>query len=129
MADYRARTDVNAPAGSLFAYLSDVSNLPKYFDRMTSAVPRGGEAVEATAVLPDGREEKGEAWFRVDDAAQTLAWGSEGPNDYHGRLEVTATGDASVVEVTLSTERVESDEIQHGLDHSVQTIKRLVEGG
>jgi uncharacterized membrane protein len=83
MADYERSQTVEAPAGALFGFLADVGNLPRYFEQMTSAEPAGAEAVRVTAEV-DGREQEGEAWFRVDQEAKRVEWGSEGPNDYHG---------------------------------------------
>jgi hypothetical protein len=77
----------------------------------------------------DGPQEvQGEAWFRVDEAATTLAWGSEGPNDYSGELEVSPDGDGSKVAVRLHTERDDAPAIEHDLAETVAAIKRIVEG-
>lgn len=77
MTDFEHATDVQAGADALFDYLADVSNLPEYFDRMTSAAPAEGEAVHTTALIdPDGEGERkveGEAWFRVDDGESLRA--------------------------------------------------------
>jgi uncharacterized membrane protein len=128
LADYQSRTDVNAPAQHVFGYLADIANLPMYFERMTSAEPAEGDAVHVTADLGD-RQVEGEAWFTVDHEARTLSWGSEGPNDYHGRLEVSdASSGAAAVTVTLSTSRADGPEIQQGLDETVANVKRVVEG-
>ena len=129
MADFEATTQVAAPASTLFDYLARVENLPRYVDRMTAAVPAGGEAVTVTARMPDGQEVQGEAWFRVDHEARTLAWGSEGPNDYSGRLEVTGDAGASSVTVHVSTARTEDAEVQDGVDATVARIRELVEAG
>ncbi len=128
MADYEASTHVAAPPDTLFDYLSDVSHLPAYFDRMTSAEPAEGNAVHTSADL-DGRTVQGEARFDVDRAAKTVSWGSEGPNDYHGHLIVDGAEAESTVTVTLSTARVAGSDIQDGLEQTVANIKRLVEGG
>lgn len=126
MADYRSDTTVAADAGAVFDFLSDVRNLPRYFERMTSAVPGDGDEVEVSADLGD-RQVVGQAWFRVDRDAQKLEWGSEGPNDYHGSLAVTAMDDGTHVVVTLSTARVAGPEIQQGLDDTMSTVARLSE--
>ena len=128
MAEYESSAEVAAPAQQLFDYLADVSNLPKYFSRMTSAEPAEGDAVHVSAEV-NGKTEEGEAWFKVDRGAQSLSWGSEGPNDYHGRLEVTGQGDTSTVTVTISTERASGSQIQDGVDETVANVKRLVEAG
>ena len=112
MASYEQSTEVQARADALFAYLSDNGNLPKYMDQMTSAESAGGGKIRTTAegdVNHDGTTEKveGEGWFRVDDGAKSLTWGSKGPNDYHGQLEVTGDGDTSNVSVTIYTEHDE----------------------
>jgi uncharacterized membrane protein len=129
MADYERSQTVEAPAGALFDFLADVGNLPGYFEQMTSAEPAGGEAVRVTAEV-DGREREGEAWFRLDREGRRVEWGSEGPNDYHGWLDVTDQGGGrSTVAVHVSTERVEDrpDEINQGLERTLENVKRLVE--
>lgn len=128
MPDYEQQTHVDAPAQALFDYLADVRHLPLYFSGMTSAEPGDGEEVHTTAEV-NGQEAEGDAWFRVDRDGQSLAWGSEGPNDYHGRLEVEDDGDGSSVRVHLHTDRVASDEIDEGLKSTMANVKRLVEDG
>ena len=126
MADFLTSAEVAAPADELFDYLSQVENLPNYFERMTSATDNGDGTISVSADLGD-RMVDGEAWYEIDHAARTLSWGSEGPNDYSGQLQVTGDGTNSVVEVTLRTERVGGDEIQEGLEHTVAAIKLIME--
>lgn len=129
MGDFEATTTVTAAESALFDYLSEVENLPHYFTRMTSAEPGDGEEVHTTAPLPDGPQVEGNAWFRVDEQAHRIEWGSEGGNDYHGSLEVSdAAGDAAVA-VRMHTTRVPdgNSEVQRGLEDTLATIKRLVE--
>jgi hypothetical protein len=127
MPDYSAVTDVGVSPRRLFEYLSDVDNLPSYFDRMRSAESTGGEEVHTTADLGD-RQVEADAWFRVDADNLRLAWGSEGESDYHGTLQVTGDGDVSSVSVTLHTEHAAGDEIQAGLEQTLANIRRNVEG-
>lgn len=133
MASYEQSTEVHANADALFAYLSNVGNLPKYMDQMTSAESVSGEKIRTTAEVDidhDGTTEKveGEAWFRVDDGARSLSWGSEGPNDYKGELKVTGDGDTSTVSVAIHTEHdEEGNDIDEGLKGTLSNIKRLVE--
>lgn len=59
-----------------------------------------------------------------------VEWGSEGPNDYHGALEVGADADGgATVRVRLHTTRVPDGDpdVAAGLEDTVATIKRLVE--
>jgi uncharacterized membrane protein len=126
MADFLASTDVAAPADELFDYLSQVKNLPDYFERMTSVTDNEDGTISVTADLGN-RVVEGEAWFEVDRAGQTLTWGSEGPNDYSGQLQVTGDGSKSTVEVSLRTERPGGQEIQEGLEQTVAVIKLIME--
>lgn len=130
MADFETSTTVDAPARTVFEYLGNVENMPKYFARMTSAVQGDGEEVRTTAKMPDGTEVQGDAWFRADADAQTLEWGSEGPSSYSGRLEVSGGGRSATITVSLHTTRVEDGDaqVQQGLEETVANVKRLVEG-
>lgn len=78
MAEFTGTTAVSVPPQALFDYLSEVRNLPRYFAWMTAAEPGDGAAVRTTATMPDGTEVHGDAWFRVDQNAQRIEWGSEG---------------------------------------------------
>jgi carbon monoxide dehydrogenase subunit G len=130
--DYEGTRLVKVDAETLFAFLAKVDNLPRYFPRITSAELTGEESVDVTAVIDaDGAGEQaveGEAWFRVDHERLQVEWGSEGPNDYRGDLEVTDEGDASRVSLGLHTES-EHPDIQDSLDDTLDKVVLLVEGG
>ncbi len=126
MPDYKRSAKVKASADALFTYLSDIQNLPKYFSRMTSASSAGRDEVRVTANV-HGKEVEGKAKFHVDKAAKKLQWSSEGANDYHGELEVTGEGQSSQVSVKLHTNRGEKEEIERGLQKTLDNIVRLVE--
>ena len=139
MADFTGTTTVSVPASALFDYLSDVANLPRYFARMTSAQPGQGQEVKTTAKMPDGTEVQGDAWFRVDPDAQRIEWGSEGPSEYSGYLDVRPAGngnadgsaDGSEVEVHLHTTRVQPGDrqVQDGVEETLANIKSQTETG
>ncbi len=135
MADYERTTTVDAPADDLFEYLSKVENLPSYMDRMTSAHNLPGDEVEVEARVepgdvggsPDsgnGQTVGGEAWFRIDADTMTLSWGSEGPHDYHGELEVAPDGAASRVTVRLHTTH-DAPGIEDGIEQTLANIQRI----
>lgn len=100
--------------------------LPSYFAAMKSAEPAGGDAVHTVAEV-EGTEREGEAWFTTDAAARSIRWGSEGPNNYNGELQVSEADAGSRVTVTLHTERVEGDQIDEGLRETLRQIKANVE--
>ena len=131
MGDFTGTTRVSVPIDVLFAYVSDVGNLPRYFSRMTSARPGDGEEVRTTARMPDGTEVQGDAWFRVDRAARRVEWGSEGPSDYAGHLQLIPDGQGSVVEVSLHTTRARDGDrqVQEGVQETLAALKAQAEGG
>ena len=128
MGDHSGSADVGVPAGQLFDYLSEVSNLPRYFTAMTSAEPAGQDEVHVVADV-DGVTREGQAWFRVDRERRHLEWGSEGPDNYHGYLDVTGDDRTSAVRVFLHTERADSGDIDRGIAGTLTEIKRLAEAG
>ena len=128
MPTYSRETPVAASASAAYAYLSEVGNLPEYFPMMTGAKATSGDEVETTAVIEPPGEEKhevhGTAWFKHDDAGQAISWGSEGPNDYHGEIDVDADGDgASTVRFTLHTES-DHPGIEESIDETQATIQK-----
>lgn len=128
MGNYEHSTTVMTDPDALFDYLADIHHLPDYFAAMRSAEPAGDDAVHTVAEV-DGTEREGEAWFTTDPDARRLRWGSEGPNDYSGELEVTGADGGAAVTVRLHTERVEGHGIDEGLQKTLAQIKRNVEGG
>lgn len=126
MGDYQATTDVSAPAERLFDYLKEVGNLPEYFAAMVEAESIGGGKVRTAAVV-NGERNEGEANFKVDEGANRIEWSAPGPHDYSGWLEVSGSSDSSSVEVHVTTEHTEGDQVQSGVDDTVANIKRLVE--
>jgi hypothetical protein len=58
-----------------------------------------------------------------------LEWGSEGPDNYHGRLDITGDGATASVRVFLHTERVDSGDIDRGIAGTLAEINRLTEAG
>jgi uncharacterized membrane protein len=126
--DYEHSTTVTTDPDALFDYLSDVSNLPDYVPAMKSAEPAGGDAVRVVAEV-DGIRREGEAWFTADTRARSIRWGSEGPNDYRGELQVSDADGGAEVTVRLHTERVDGPGIRKGLQETLARIKENVEGG
>ncbi|MHA6626571.1 SRPBCC family protein [Pseudonocardia sichuanensis] len=132
MGDYEHRATVTADPEELFRYLSDVHNLPDYFSSMQDAEPtgepsHGGDEVHVVADV-EGTRREGDAWIRTDPDRRTLTWGSEGPNSYHGELEVVGIESGSEVTVRLHTERADGPGIRAGLEQTLATIKREIEG-
>lgn len=78
--------------------------------------------------LPDQgtQEVEGTAWFRRDPQNRQLAWGSEGANNYHGRLTVSESGETgSRVVLDMHTESGHEG-IEQALDESLAALDRAV---
>jgi hypothetical protein len=128
MGDYERSARVKASPDELFDFLADISNLPKYFDRMTSASAAGHDEVRVTANI-HGKQVEGEAEFHVDRAARKLRWSSEGPDNYHGELAVTGDGKQSEVAVKVHTTRADAEaaQINQSIEKTLANIVKLVE--
>lgn len=123
MTTYTHTAEADVPAGQLFRFLAEPQNLPRYFPQMTAAEPEGGETVHVEADV-HGHHVEGEAWLRADETARTLAWGAEGPDDYHGELKIDEVEPGrSRITVTLhSVREAGSGEVQEGLEHTMATL-------
>jgi carbon monoxide dehydrogenase subunit G len=128
MGDFESSAQVTAGEQVLFEYLSDVSNLPKYFAMMKRAERTGPEEVE-TAADVNGVTREGRASFKVDYDRKQIQWASEGDSGYSGVLDVTGDTRQATVTVRLHTERVDDgdEQVAQGLDETLAQIKRLVE--
>lgn len=132
MPTYTRSTKLATDQDTAYAYLSDVTNLPRYLPQMTKAEPVGdGSEVETAAVVSrpgePQRTEEGTAWFKADDDAHKVSWGSEGENDYHGELDFDdAGGGACTLRLSLHTEH-QFDGMEGAIDDTLATIKQRLE--
>ncbi len=140
MPDYTDQIDVAAPADAVFAFISDVANLPKYLPTVHGAHSHGSDRVEVDGEA-NGHQYASTGWFKADPQAKLMSWGSDGQNDYAGKMTVTGDGSASTVACTLRftpTDEVRESMDEHqggpgnamtdGLRASLQSIKQLCEG-
>jgi hypothetical protein len=140
MPEYSERIDVAAPAEAVFRFVSNVENLPKYLPTVHTAHPQGRDRVEVDGEA-NGHPYKSDGWFKADPDKKTMSWGSDGENDYAGRMTVTSQGAGSTVECALRftpkpAVKNAMDERQggpsaamtDGLRASLQSIKLLCEG-
>ena len=114
---------VAAPPDRVFAALADIENLPRYVPQVTAAHRTDGDRVSVEARY-EGHTQHGEAWFRTDQEARRIEWGSP-DSPYHGRLEVSADGDGSRLTLFLATAR--GDAPDSDVMGTLDAIRRLVE--
>ena len=149
MAEYQQTQTIGAPARDVFAWLSEVGNLPKYLPPVTDASIEGpsaegapGQRLRATLEYPNGGSLDSEGYFSVDENARRLEWGAEVQRDYSGWLTVAeADGHRSEVTVHLSfgprsaepeiqEEAPEGrDPLEEGISATLESIRRQIEEG
>lgn len=122
---YRHSAHAHVPGDVLFAYVSLVRNLPRYFPAITLAEPLDEQRVRVEAEV-HGRPVAATAWLEVDEEAWSMRWGAPGPNDYHGELHVTGAGSGDCeVSVVVHTTRAGGPEVARGLAETVSTLAQL----
>lgn len=150
MADFQHRQRIAVPPDRVYAFVSDVANLPKYVPTTTSAqlVPGGKIRVQGEA---HGHPYDSDGFFRADDTTRRIEWGAE-ERDYAGFLDIDDAGEGtSDLTVHLSfadrmPERVAAEQqakqgdaapsgdgpsgsdIQEGLEASLRSIQNVLEG-
>jgi hypothetical protein len=127
MPTFDSSVSIEAPAEAVFAFVSDIRNLPRFFDPMIAIEPGEGDHVRLT-IPQEGRAEQAEGWFRLADHKRRVEWGHDGPDDYHGWMEVDAEGLACSVTIKVhTTARVDKQAVTEALDRTMWALKTLVE--
>lgn len=140
MPEYTDRVTVAAAPDAVFHFVSDIKNLPRYLPTVSGAHPQPGERV-AVDGKANGHPYSSDGWFKVDQAGRTMTWGSDGENDYSGKMSVVGEGGGCVVACSLqfnptgpikdSMEREQggpSAAMTDGLRTSLASIKAICEG-
>ncbi|MBD2100144.1 SRPBCC family protein [Leptolyngbya sp. FACHB-261] len=141
--EFEQSITVNAAADSIFAFISDVKNVPQYLPTIKNAQPQEGERIRTQGQVGDHSYDS-DGHFRVDQQARRLQWGSDGENDYNGWLEVQGNGGPqSEVKVHIHyaprpemaqkmAERSPGHSFEaamhEGISKTLESIKRICEG-
>ena len=102
MAVHRYTGTVAASPDDVWAFLTDIGNLPRYLPLMTAARAGDGDRVEMDTVVK-GEARTVDAWFRPDATARRIDWGSVGNDAYHGWLALRPDDDGTEVTYELTT--------------------------
>ena len=150
MSEYEQTQGIGAPAEEVFAWLSDVNNLPKYLPPVVDASIQGpsaegapGERIRTTLEYLGGDGTfDAEGYFAVDEDRKRLEWGAEVQRDYSGWLAVAggAGGNSEVtVHLSFGERSVEpemqerapegSDPLAEGISATLESIRRQIEEG
>jgi hypothetical protein len=115
---------VAADPDSVFAALAEPANLARFVPQLTKITRQNGDQVEVEARY-EGRTQRGEGYFRADEGARTVEWGTQG--GYRGSMSVAADGDGSMLTLSLHTTHIEHAD--HDIAATLDAIRRLVEAG
>ena len=140
MPEYTDSIDVAASPDAVFRFVSDIENLPKYLPTVHEASSEPHERVEVGGKA-NGHSYHSAGWFKVDAVSRTMTWGSDGANDYSGKMGVSGEGATSKVECSLQftpTTAIKDAMDRHqggpsaamtdGLRASLASIKAICEG-
>jgi uncharacterized membrane protein len=140
--EFEQSVTVAAPADRIFAYLSDVRNVPEYLPTVRSAQPQQGDRIRTQGQSGEHSYDA-DGHFRADQEARRLEWGSDGENDYGGWMTVEGNGSQSQVTVHIHfapapemAQRMAEQSSGHsfeavmgeGIDKTLESIKRICEG-
>jgi len=138
---YSRSQEFAVPADQVFAFISDVGNLPKYLPPITSAEALPDEQVRLQGEVPHHGKIDGQGYFRVQKERKRMEWGANVGRDYSGSLTVADTGDgrsAMTVELAFGPRSVEPeaqreagpdrDPLDEGVGATLESIRRQVEG-
>ena len=150
MPEYEQSRTIEAPPEEVFAWLSDVGNLPKYLPPVTDASVEGpsaegvpGRRIRTTLEYPgeEGRTFDAEGYLAVDEGERRMEWGAEGGRDYSGWLTVAhgEGGSEVIVHLSFGERSVEPeieenapegrDPLSEGISATLESIRRQVEEG
>ena len=113
---------VAASPDSVYAAISDVTNLPRFVPQLTAARAAGEGRVEVDARY-EGHEQHGEASFASDDARRRIEWAAA--SGYRGWLQVDADGEGSRLTLFLDTPHPAASD--HDIAATLDAIRMLVE--
>jgi len=145
--EYEQNKAIQAPAGAVFAWLSDTNNLPHYLPPVKESSVEGpsapgtpGQRIRLKVEIPDRYEAESEGYFSVDNDARRMEWGAEMGRDYSGWLTVEELGEAesnvtvhlsfgprSVEEEIQEDSEGERDPLEEGIEATLESIRRQIE--
>jgi ribosome-associated toxin RatA of RatAB toxin-antitoxin module len=121
--DHEQTTRIPVAPDRLFRTIADVGNLSRFVPPLRSVRRTDAEHVEVDAQY-EGHEQHGQAWFRTDDAARRVEWGSEG-QPYRGWMQVEPDGEGSRLTLHVTTERLTSEHLGEVKAYAASTIESL----
>jgi uncharacterized membrane protein len=116
MAHYRSSVSIEAPAATVFTFISDVRNLPQFVGRIESAEPTDGDGVRFR--FSDGTVETGTVKLHHGSRVE---WSAA---DFHGWIAVDKEGEACSATMEVHGSTVDRAEV----DAALWALKALEDG-
>jgi hypothetical protein len=140
MAEYERSRLVQASPDDVFAFVSDVDNLPTFVPTVTAVEPQAEDRVQVRGDVHD-RAYEDDGWFRADAGRRRIEWGTN-EGAYSGWLTVAGADGGTQVVAHLSVppyvtdsgapitgERaVEPDPTEKSLEAALDSLRNLMEG-
>ena len=149
--EYEQSQTIDAPPQEVFAWLSDVGNLPEYLPPVVASSVEGpsaegvpGRRIRTTLEYPGegGGTFEAEGYLAVDEQERRMEWGAEAGRDYSGWLTVGNHGEGAsevVVHLSFGERSVEPemqeqapegrDPLAEGISATLESIRRQIEEG
>ena len=129
--EYEETLTVNADAATVFDFVADIRNMPKYLPTTTAAQPQGEERVRVQGEA-NGKSYDSDGYLRPDRAAKRLEWGAD-EGYYSGWMQVSEAGAASSVTIHISLRdsfdgAPAPEQVLEGLRAGLESIRNHVEG-
>jgi len=125
MSEYEYSVTIHSDADTVFDFVSDVRNMPKYMPTLDSAETEGPEKVHMHGEVR-GHEYDADGELHIDKAARKLQWRSDSRSHYTGWLEVKPSGADSQVTVHVSFEPKPGEQAKYdesgGEDRVIQDV-------
>jgi uncharacterized protein YndB with AHSA1/START domain len=122
MMEHEHTEHIAAKPESVYTAISDPANLPRFVPQVTAVRETGDERVEVDARY-EGKAQSGAAYFRTDDEARRIEWGSD--SGYRGWMQVSPDGDGS--RLTLFLRTTHDAERDYDVASTLEAIRMLVE--
>jgi ribosome-associated toxin RatA of RatAB toxin-antitoxin module len=120
--EHESSTTIPVSPDLLYQQIADVGKLSAFIPPLKSVRKTDGDHVEVEAEY-EGREEHGEAYFRTDDDAKRVEWGTEG-HPYRGWMQVESEGDGGS-KLTFHLTYAHPADIQQYIDSTFDSIRKM----
>jgi uncharacterized protein YndB with AHSA1/START domain len=120
----------------VFAFVSDIRNLPSYLPTTEWAEPQGEGRVRLAGEAA-GQQYEDDGYLRCDQGAMRMEWGAD-EHHYSGEMQIRPDGEGSEVMVRLSFREPPRDgrpnggpseaDIREGMRKALQSIENQVTG-